>query len=159
VGAFDAPERHAAARFRARSVSTAFRGLDPPPVVTPPVAQRAHACLDAARQAVAIWSTPRQGRGLVADRADPLASLADASSSRSFSATRWCARGSTTRRHRTPWLRAANRYGAKVKWSEVDIETGEVPTWQWGGLITRPTRLVPHHLCLIDVVPGSVCGW
>ncbi len=27
-----------------------------------------------------------------------------------------------------PWLRAANRYGAKVKWAEVDIETGELPT-------------------------------
>ena len=41
-----------------------------------------------------------------------------------------------------PWLRAANRYGAKVKWAEVDIETGELPTWQWESLITKPTRLV-----------------
>ena len=29
-----------------------------------------------------------------------------------------------------------------MKWAEVDIETGELPTWQWEGLITRPTRLV-----------------
>lgn len=41
-----------------------------------------------------------------------------------------------------PWLRAANRYGAKVKWAEVDIETGELPSWQWEGLIDKPTRLV-----------------
>jgi cysteine desulfurase family protein (TIGR01976 family) len=41
-----------------------------------------------------------------------------------------------------PWLRAANRYGAKVKWGEVDIETGELPNWQWESLITAPTRLV-----------------
>ena len=41
-----------------------------------------------------------------------------------------------------PWLRAANRFGAKVKWAEVDIESGELPTWQWEGLVTRPTRLV-----------------
>jgi cysteine desulfurase family protein (TIGR01976 family) len=41
-----------------------------------------------------------------------------------------------------PWLRAANRYGAKVKWAEVDIETGELPPWQWENLITQPTRLV-----------------
>lgn len=41
-----------------------------------------------------------------------------------------------------PRLRAANRYGAKVKWAEVDIETGELPTWQWEGLVTRPTRMV-----------------
>ena len=41
-----------------------------------------------------------------------------------------------------PWLRAANRYGAKVKWSEVDIETGELPMWQWEDLLTADTRLV-----------------
>jgi cysteine desulfurase family protein (TIGR01976 family) len=41
-----------------------------------------------------------------------------------------------------PWLRGANRYGAKVKWAEVDIETGELPPWQWEGLITGATRLV-----------------
>jgi cysteine desulfurase family protein (TIGR01976 family) len=41
-----------------------------------------------------------------------------------------------------PWLRAAHRYGAKVKWSEVDIETGELPTWQWEELLTADTRLV-----------------
>ena len=29
-----------------------------------------------------------------------------------------------------------------MKWAEVDIETGELPTWQWESLITKPTRLV-----------------
>ena len=29
-----------------------------------------------------------------------------------------------------------------MKWAEVDIETGELPPWQWEGLITPPTRLV-----------------
>jgi len=29
-----------------------------------------------------------------------------------------------------------------VKWAEVDIETGDVPEWQWESLITKPTRLV-----------------
>jgi cysteine desulfurase family protein (TIGR01976 family) len=41
-----------------------------------------------------------------------------------------------------PWLRSANRYGSKVKWAEIDIETGELPTWQWENLITQSTRLV-----------------
>jgi cysteine desulfurase family protein (TIGR01976 family) len=41
-----------------------------------------------------------------------------------------------------PWLRAANRYGAKVKWSEVDIETGDLPVSQWEDLLTGDTRLV-----------------
>jgi selenocysteine lyase/cysteine desulfurase len=29
-----------------------------------------------------------------------------------------------------------------VKWAEVDIETGELPTWQWESLIGKSTRLV-----------------
>jgi len=41
-----------------------------------------------------------------------------------------------------PWLRAAHRYGARVRWAEVDIETGELPGWQWESLIGQPTRLV-----------------
>src|SRR6202012_2947745 len=41
-----------------------------------------------------------------------------------------------------PWLRAAHRYGAKVKWAEGDIETGELPTWQWESLIGKSTRWV-----------------
>jgi cysteine desulfurase family protein (TIGR01976 family) len=40
------------------------------------------------------------------------------------------------------WLRAAHRYGARVKWAEVDIETGELPGWQWESLISQATRLV-----------------
>src|SRR6202042_3910366 len=31
---------------------------------------------------------------------------------------------------------------AKVKWAEVDIETGDLPSWQWEGLIGQATRLV-----------------
>ena len=41
-----------------------------------------------------------------------------------------------------PWLRAAHRYGAKVKWAEIDIETGELPTWQWESLIGKSTQTV-----------------
>ena len=29
-----------------------------------------------------------------------------------------------------------------MKWAEVDIETGELPSWQWESLIGRSTRLV-----------------
>ncbi|EUA86831.1 aminotransferase class-V family protein [Mycobacterium ulcerans str. Harvey] len=29
-----------------------------------------------------------------------------------------------------------------MKWAEVDIETGELPTWQWESLISKSTRLV-----------------
>jgi cysteine desulfurase family protein (TIGR01976 family) len=42
----------------------------------------------------------------------------------------------------TPWLRAARAAGASVRWAEVDLETGELPAWQYEHLITPHTRLV-----------------
>lgn len=41
-----------------------------------------------------------------------------------------------------PWLRAARAVGASVRWAEVDLETGELPAWQYQTLITPHTRLV-----------------
>ena len=127
----------------ARAVSTAFRGSMPTPAGPHPSAQRSAAVLDAARQAVAdlVNADPR-GVVLGADRAVLLTSLADASSSRVGLGYEMVVTRLDDEANIAPWLRAANRYGAKVKWAEVDIETGELPTWQWEGLITRPTRLV-----------------
>jgi cysteine desulfurase family protein (TIGR01976 family) len=41
-----------------------------------------------------------------------------------------------------PWVAAAKAAGAIVRWAEVDIETCELPEWQFDELITRRTRLV-----------------
>jgi cysteine desulfurase family protein (TIGR01976 family) len=41
-----------------------------------------------------------------------------------------------------PWVQAAERAGATVRWAEVDPETGELPTAQYAGLITERTRVV-----------------
>jgi cysteine desulfurase family protein (TIGR01976 family) len=41
-----------------------------------------------------------------------------------------------------PWVQAAERAGATVRWAEVDPETGELPVDQFAGLITERTRLV-----------------
>ena len=41
-----------------------------------------------------------------------------------------------------PWLAAAKSAGAVVRWAEVDIETCELPEWQYDELITGRTRLV-----------------
>jgi cysteine desulfurase family protein (TIGR01976 family) len=124
-------------------VSTAFRGSMPTPVGPHPSAQRSAAVLDAARRAVAdlVNADPR-GVVLGADRAILLTSLADASSSRVGLGYEVIVTRLDDEANIAPWLRAANRYGAKVKWAEVDIETGELPSWQWESLITRPTRLV-----------------
>ena len=57
-------------------------------------------------------------------------------------ATRSCSAGSTTTRtsgRGCSWPRQA---GVLVRWAEVDIETGELPAWQYDELLTRRTRLV-----------------
>ena len=41
-----------------------------------------------------------------------------------------------------PWVELAERTGATVRWAEVDIETGELPAWQYDDLLNRRTRLV-----------------
>ncbi|RBY96312.1 cysteine desulfurase-like protein [Blastococcus sp. TF02-8] len=41
-----------------------------------------------------------------------------------------------------PWVQLAAAVGAEVRWAEVDIETGELPAWQYADLITSRTRLV-----------------
>ena len=127
----------------ATTVSTAFRNSMTTTVGPHPSAQRSAAVLDAARQAVAdlVNADPR-GVILGADRAILLNSLADASSSRVGLGYETVVTRLDDEANIAPWLRAANRYGAKVKWAEVDIETGELPTWQWENLITEATRLV-----------------
>ena len=41
-----------------------------------------------------------------------------------------------------PWVQAASRVGAVVRWAEVDPVTGELPTGQYDALITDRTKLV-----------------
>jgi cysteine desulfurase family protein (TIGR01976 family) len=41
-----------------------------------------------------------------------------------------------------PWLQIAAEIGMVVRWAEVDIETGELPDWQYDELLTDRTRLV-----------------
>jgi cysteine desulfurase family protein (TIGR01976 family) len=41
-----------------------------------------------------------------------------------------------------PWLQAAARRGATVRWAEVDLATGELPVEQYDALLSPRTRLV-----------------
>ncbi|MGB2920327.1 MAG: cysteine desulfurase-like protein [Mycobacterium sp.] len=126
-----------------RAVTTAFRGSMPTPSGPHPSARRSAAVLTAARQAVAdLVNADPAGVVLGPDRAVLLTSLAEAASGRVGLGYELVVTRLDDEANIAPWLRAANRYGAKVKWAEVDIETGELPTWQWETLVTRPTRLV-----------------
>jgi cysteine desulfurase family protein (TIGR01976 family) len=127
----------------ATTVSTAFRGSRPDPRGPHPSARRSAAVLDAARQAVGdLLNADPRGVVLGADRAVLLRALADASASRAGLGYEVVVTRLDDEANIAPWLRAANRYGARIKWAEVDIETGDLPAWQWESLITTGTRLV-----------------
>lgn len=140
---FDAPAGMLIPDSVATTVSTAFRRSGASTVGAHPSAQRSAAVLDAAREAVAdLVNADPGGVVLGADRAVLLSLLAEASSSRAGLGYEVIVSRLDDEANIAPWLRAAHRYGAKVKWAEVDIETGELPTWQWESLISKSTRLV-----------------
>ncbi|RBY84163.1 cysteine desulfurase-like protein [Blastococcus sp. TF02A-30] len=41
-----------------------------------------------------------------------------------------------------PWVQAAQERGVTVRWAEVDIETGDLPAWQYDSLLGPRTKLV-----------------
>ncbi|HEX7322833.1 MAG TPA: cysteine desulfurase-like protein [Mycobacterium sp.] len=127
----------------ATTVSTAFRGSLARATGPHPAAQRSAAVLRAARQAVAdLVGADPNGVVLGADRAILLTALADASTSRAGLGHEVVVSRLDDEANITPWLRAAHRYGAQVQWAEVDVETGDLPVWQWESLITQNTGLV-----------------
>ncbi|MDT7756564.1 MAG: hypothetical protein QOH27_2462 [Mycobacterium sp.] len=140
---FDAPYGMLLPDSVATTVSTAFRGSLTTDIGPHPAAQRSAGVLKAARQAVAdlVGGDPR-GVVLGADRAILLAALADCASSRVGLGQELIVTRLDDEANVAPWLRAASRYGAKVKWAEIDIETADLPTWQWETLIEKPTRLI-----------------
>ena len=139
---FDAPAGMAVPESVATTVSTAFRGAMANIHSSHPAARRSAALLDAARQAVGdLLNADPAGVVLGPDRAVLLASLADASSTRSGLGHEVVVSRLDDEANIAPWLRAADRFGAKVKWAEIDIESGELPIWQWDDLLTADTRL------------------
>jgi len=127
----------------ATTVSTAFRGSRPDPRGPHPSARRSATVLEAARQAVGdLLNADPRGVVLGADRAILLRALADASATRAGLGYELVVTRLDDEANIAPWLRAANRFGARIKWAEVDIETGDLPTWQWESIITAGTRLV-----------------
>lgn len=140
---FDAPAGMVTPESVATTVSTAFRNAAANPASPHPSAQRSIAVLEAARQAIAdLVNADPAGVVLGPDRAVLLASLADASATRTGLGSEVVVSRLDDEANIVPWLRAADRYGAKLKWAEVDIETGELPIWQWDELLTNDTRLV-----------------
>lgn len=140
---FDAPTGMLIPDSVATTVSTAFRGSLATAAGPHPAARRSAAVLVAARQAVAdLFGVDPDAVVLGPDRAVLLSALADAASSRVSLGYETVVTRLDDEANIAPWVRSANRYGAKLRWAEVDIETGELPSWQWANLINQSTRLV-----------------
>ena len=140
---FDAPAGMVIPESVASTVSTAFRNSAPNITGPHPSAQRSIAVLDAARRAVAdLVNADPEGVVLGPDRTVLLASLSDAASTRAGLGSEMVVSRLDDEANIVPWLRAADRYGGRIKWAEVDIENGELPTWQWDELLGPDTRLV-----------------
>ncbi len=138
----------------ATAVSTTFRGTASTHIGRHPYAQRSAKVADDARQAVAdlVGGTP-EGVVLGPDHGILLTALAEALSTRLGLGTGIVLSRLDDEANVAPWLRIANRYGAQVQWAEVDIETCELPSWQFGELIAANTRLVA--LTATSTVVGS----
>ncbi len=126
-----------------RSVSTGFRTASFSHTGRHVSSQRSHAILEHAREAVAdlVGGDPA-GVVLGPDRALLLAWLAESLSSRLGLGTGIILSRLDDEANVAPWLRIANRYGAHVRWAEVEIETCELPAWQFEELIGPTARLV-----------------
>lgn len=139
----DAPQGMLIPDVVATAVSTAFRTSVPFDTGPHPLARRSAALIDGARRAVAdLVGADPAGVVLGADRAVLLTLLADVSSSRLGLGNEMVVTRLDDEANIAPWCRAADRYGAKVRWAEVDIETGELPSWQWETLIGPRTRVM-----------------
>ncbi|MEE2031171.1 cysteine desulfurase-like protein [Rhodococcus chondri] len=126
-----------------RTVSTAFRNAASSASGRHISSRRSAVILDNARNAVAelVGGDPA-GVVLGSSHAVLLAWLAEALSSRLGLGTGMVLSRLDDEANIAPWLRVASRYGAQVRWAEVEIETCDLPAWQYEELITPTTRLV-----------------
>lgn len=134
---FDAPAGMVIPESVASTVSTAFRNSSASRTGPHPAARRSTAQCSrppAGSPPTSSTVTP-EGVVLGPDRAALLASLAEAAATRTGLGSEVVVSRLDDEANIVPWLRAADRYGAKLRWAEIDIETGELPTWQWDELL------------------------
>jgi cysteine desulfurase family protein (TIGR01976 family) len=127
----------------AMAVATALRAPVSAPGGVFPSSQRGTAIVDAARRCVAdLVGVDPAGVVLGPSLPELLTRLADALGAHWMLGDEIVLSRLDNQPNVTPWMRAAQRCGATVRWAEVDIETCELPTWQYDELMSRRTKLV-----------------
>lgn len=127
----------------ATAVATALRAPVSGPGGIFPSSQRGDAIVDAARRAVAdLVGVHPAGVVLGPGTAVLLDRLAEAMGEQWLLGDEVVLSRLDDPQNVSPWERAARRSGASVRWAELDIETCELPAWQYDELVCRRTRMV-----------------
>jgi cysteine desulfurase family protein (TIGR01976 family) len=127
----------------ATAVSTALRSPVSGPGGMFPSSQRGAAIVDAARRAIGdVTGTDPEGVVLGPSAPVLLARLAESIGEGWLLGDEVVLSRLDSATNIAPWQRAAHRTGATVRWAEVDIETCELPSWQYDELVSERTKLV-----------------
>ncbi|HEX3786840.1 MAG TPA: cysteine desulfurase-like protein [Pseudonocardiaceae bacterium] len=127
----------------ATAVSMALRAPVSGPGGPFPASQRAQAIVDAARRSVAdLVGVDPAGVVLGPSTAVLLDRVADALAASWLIADEVVVTRLDHPANIVPWQRAAQRCGGAARWAEVDIETCELPAWQFDDLITERAKVV-----------------
>jgi len=139
----DAPAGMQVPEQVATAVSTAMRAPVSGPGGVFPASQRASAIVDAARRAVAdlVGGDPA-GVVLGPNTATLLNRLADAIGGGFVIGDEVAVSRLDHQGNIAPWLRSVQRAGGAVRWAEIDIETCELPAWQYESLLSHRTKVV-----------------
>lgn len=139
----DAPAGMQVPEQVATAVSTALRAPVSGPGGIFPASQRAESIVDAARRCLAdLLGTPPAGVVLGPSASVLLQRLAHALGDGWMIGDEVVVSRLDEATNIAPWQRVAQRSGGTVRWAEVDIETCELPSWQYAELITDRTRVV-----------------
>lgn len=127
----------------ATAVSTALRAPATGPDGAFPASRRAGAIVDAARRAIADLVGGDPAGVVLGPSSDVLSQrLADALAEDWPTGDEVVVSRLDHPANVIPWERAARRSGCEVRWAEVDIETCELPAWQFTELVTPRTKVV-----------------
>jgi cysteine desulfurase family protein (TIGR01976 family) len=127
----------------ATAVSMALRAPVSGPGGVFPASQRAQSIVDAGRRAVAdLVGADPAGVVLGPSSAVLLGRLADALGAGWLIGDEVVVSRLDHPANTAPWQQAAQRCGGIARWAEVDIETCELPAWQYDDLVTARTKAV-----------------
>jgi cysteine desulfurase family protein (TIGR01976 family) len=139
----DAPSGMQVPEQVATAVSTALRAPVSAHGGVFPASHRAGAILDAARRSIAdlVGADPA---GVVLGASAPvlLQRLAEALGENWLLGDEIVLSRLDQPANIAPWRRAIQRVGGACRWAEVDIETCELPAWQYESLVNRRTKVV-----------------